>query len=83
MDWNLVSKTEFASASWDGAVKIWSPHAAGSLRTFLDHGHHPVYGPCPVICVTFKRLAGSVPPRLRSEGCRVARDSRRMAQPDC
>ncbi|KAK6518720.1 peroxisomal targeting signal 2 receptor [Arthrobotrys conoides] len=31
--WNLVDKTTFASSSWDGTVKIWSPSSPTSLST--------------------------------------------------
>ncbi|KAK6355540.1 peroxisomal targeting signal 2 receptor [Orbilia brochopaga] len=31
--WNLVDKTTFASSSWDGTVKIWSPERPASLTT--------------------------------------------------
>ncbi|KAF3219320.1 peroxisomal targeting signal 2 receptor [Orbilia oligospora] len=31
--WNLVDKTTFASSSWDGTVKIWSPTSPTSLST--------------------------------------------------
>ncbi|CAM9691237.1 unnamed protein product [Ectocarpus sp. 13 AM-2016] len=34
----------FASASWDGSVKLWTPSAGVSSHTFRDHGRHPVYG---------------------------------------
>ncbi|CAN0541449.1 unnamed protein product, partial [Ectocarpus sp. 12 AP-2014] len=44
VDWNLVSKDLFASASWDGSVKLWTPSAGVSSHTFRDHGRHPVYG---------------------------------------
>ncbi|KAI5287652.1 peroxisomal targeting signal 2 receptor [Ascosphaera aggregata] len=31
--WNLVAKDKFASSSWDGTVKIWSPERPQSLLT--------------------------------------------------
>ncbi|KAI5776105.1 WD40-repeat-containing domain protein [Geopyxis carbonaria] len=37
LSWNLADKRLFASSSWDGAVKVWAPDAAQSLRT-LDVG---------------------------------------------
>ena len=46
VDWNLVSKDQFASSSWDGTVKLWRPGAPVSLRTFDEHGRRPVYGGC-------------------------------------
>lgn len=50
VEWNLVRKDIFASASWDGTVRLWSPGAATSLRVLYDHGQHPVYGAawCPL-----------------------------------
>lgn len=44
VEWNLLSKDVFASASWDGTIRIWSPVTGASLRTFHDHSLHPVYG---------------------------------------
>lgn len=35
--WNLVAKDTFLSSSWDGTVKIWSPHAQASLTTLPTH----------------------------------------------
>ncbi|CAM9428366.1 unnamed protein product [Choristocarpus tenellus] len=37
VDWNLVSKDIFASASWDSTVRIWSPRSQASLRVITDH----------------------------------------------
>ncbi|KAI5289391.1 peroxisomal targeting signal 2 receptor, partial [Ascosphaera acerosa] len=31
--WNLVAKDRFASSSWDGCVKIWTPERPASLLT--------------------------------------------------
>lgn len=31
--WNLAEKTTFASSSWDGTIKIWSPNRKQSLMT--------------------------------------------------
>ncbi|KAI8400795.1 PEX7 [Nakaseomyces glabratus] len=36
-NWNLVSKSNFVSSSWDGQVKIWSPNRKASLITFSPH----------------------------------------------
>lgn len=33
LSWNLVNKTTFASSSWDGTIKLWSPDARASLTT--------------------------------------------------
>ncbi|ELR04402.1 peroxisomal targeting signal 2 receptor [Pseudogymnoascus destructans] len=35
--WNLVAKDTFASSSWDGTIKIWSPHRPQSLTTLPTH----------------------------------------------
>lgn len=36
VNWNLVDKTNFISASWDGSMKVWSPQRPDSLLT-LSH----------------------------------------------
>lgn len=33
VNWNLVDKTNFVSASWDGSIKVWSPQRQDSLLT--------------------------------------------------
>lgn len=33
VNWNLVDKSTFISASWDGSIKIWLPERQGSLLT--------------------------------------------------
>ncbi|KAI9733844.1 MAG: peroxisomal targeting signal 2 receptor [Claussenomyces sp. TS43310] len=35
--WNLVSKDTFASSSWDGTIKIWSPQRSASILTLPTH----------------------------------------------
>ncbi|KAL8787024.1 MAG: hypothetical protein Q9213_002460 [Squamulea squamosa] len=35
--WNLVAKDTFCSSSWDGTIKIWSPHRPDSLLTLPTH----------------------------------------------
>ncbi|MCJ1354861.1 MAG: peroxisomal targeting signal 2 receptor [Icmadophila ericetorum] len=35
--WNLVAKDTFCSSSWDGCIKIWSPHRPESLVTLPTH----------------------------------------------
>jgi peroxin-7 len=35
--WNLVSKDHFLSSSWDGTVRVWSPHRPHSLVTLPTH----------------------------------------------
>ncbi|MCJ1239346.1 peroxisomal targeting signal 2 receptor [Varicellaria rhodocarpa] len=35
--WNLVAKDTFCSSSWDGCIKIWSPHRSESLVTLPTH----------------------------------------------
>ncbi|KAG2784652.1 hypothetical protein JG687_00002931 [Phytophthora cactorum] len=37
VNWNLVSKDSFASASWDGTVKIWKPEVPHSVLTLAEH----------------------------------------------
>jgi len=35
--WNLVAKDRFCSSSWDGTVRVWSPHRPQSLITLPTH----------------------------------------------
>jgi len=37
VSWNLVSKDTFASSSWDGTIKIWSPERPSSIATLPTH----------------------------------------------
>ncbi|KAH9259347.1 hypothetical protein BASA81_002390 [Batrachochytrium salamandrivorans] len=38
VDWNLVSKSTFVSASWDKTCKLWDPVlGTRSVRTFAEH----------------------------------------------
>jgi peroxin-7 len=37
VNWNLVAKDSFASASWDGSVKIWKPEVPHSVLTLAEH----------------------------------------------
>lgn len=37
MGWNLVAKDRFCSSSWDGTVRVWSPHRPQSLLTLPTH----------------------------------------------
>ncbi|RLN98865.1 hypothetical protein BBJ28_00008025 [Nothophytophthora sp. Chile5] len=37
VNWNLVAKDSFASASWDGTIKIWKPEVPHSLLTLAEH----------------------------------------------
>jgi peroxin-7 len=39
VDWNLLNKTLFISASWDNSLRIWTPPSPSSLRTFARHTH--------------------------------------------
>lgn len=34
VNWNMVDKNIFASASWDGSIKIWTPERLESITTF-------------------------------------------------
>lgn len=36
-NWNLVTKQDFVSSSWDGTVKLWSPQRKESLMTLVPH----------------------------------------------
>ncbi|GMF03401.1 unnamed protein product [Ambrosiozyma monospora] len=36
VNWNLVEKSMFCSASWDGSVKVWSPVRGQSLMTLVS-----------------------------------------------
>ncbi|RAL16745.1 putative peroxisome biosynthesis protein (Peroxine-7) [Aspergillus homomorphus CBS 101889] len=35
--WNLVAKDRFSSSSWDGTMRVWSPHRPHSLATLPTH----------------------------------------------
>lgn len=35
--WNLVEKSTFCSSSWDGTIKVWSPHRQESMLTLVSH----------------------------------------------
>ena len=37
VNWNLIAKDSFASASWDGSVKVWRPEVPHSVRTLAEH----------------------------------------------
>ena len=37
VSWNLAAKDSFCSSSWDGTVKVWSPHRPASLLTLPTH----------------------------------------------
>lgn len=37
VDWNLVAKDTFVSASWDGTLKVWHPERPSSLLTLAGH----------------------------------------------
>jgi peroxin-7 len=39
VDWNLVDKRTFATASWDGTTKVWDPNRTASIRTLAGHSH--------------------------------------------
>lgn len=36
VNWNLVEKHLFCSASWDGSIKIWNPDRAHSIATLVS-----------------------------------------------
>jgi peroxin-7 len=42
VNWSLMSKDMFASASWDNTVKVWKPELPHSLLTLAEHTK-PVY----------------------------------------
>ncbi|KAJ5161934.1 peroxisome biosynthesis protein (Peroxine-7) [Penicillium capsulatum] len=37
VNWNMVKKDTFCSSSWDGTVRVWSPHRPRSLLTLPTH----------------------------------------------
>ncbi|KAJ5764938.1 peroxisomal targeting signal 2 receptor [Penicillium odoratum] len=37
VNWNMIAKDKFCSSSWDGTVRIWSPHREQSLLTLPIH----------------------------------------------
>jgi peroxin-7 len=39
VDFNLVAKDSFASASWDGTLRVWSPQRPSSMLTLAEHTH--------------------------------------------
>lgn len=38
VDWSNLNKELFASSSWDGLVKIWTPERPSSIQTIAAHG---------------------------------------------
>lgn len=42
VNWNLVAKDSFVSASWDGTIKVWRPEIPQSVATLAAHSK-PVY----------------------------------------
>lgn len=36
VNWNLVQKNLFCSASWDGSIKVWNPERAQSIVTMIS-----------------------------------------------
>lgn len=36
VNWNLVEKHLFCSASWDGSIKVWNPERAHSIATLVS-----------------------------------------------
>lgn len=42
VDWNLIDREQFLSASWDGTIKIWNHHSPSSISTY-HHGNGNVY----------------------------------------
>ena len=39
VDFNLQVKDSFASASWDGSLRVWRPERPNSLVTLAEHTH--------------------------------------------
>jgi peroxin-7 len=38
VDWNLVRKDQFVSASWDSSIKLWNPmQSNASIATYMEH----------------------------------------------
>nr|CCA21678.1 peroxisomal targeting signal 2 receptor putative [Albugo laibachii Nc14] len=37
VQWNLVAKDSFLSASWDPSVKLWTPERTQSIQTYREH----------------------------------------------
>jgi peroxin-7 len=57
VNWNGVVKDRFCSSSWDGTVRIWTPHRQQSLLTLPTHSctysaAFPADNPDLVSCVT-------------------------------
>ena len=45
VDWNLITKDQFATGSWDDTIKLWSPESPTSVRTFAEH-QNCIYSVC-------------------------------------
>ena len=39
IDFNLIVKDTFASASWDGTLRVWRPERPQSVLTLAEHSH--------------------------------------------
>lgn len=39
VQWNLVAKDTFLSASWDPSIKLWTPERTNSICTYTEHTH--------------------------------------------
>ncbi|KAJ5131377.1 uncharacterized protein N7515_007416 [Penicillium bovifimosum] len=57
VNWNPVAKDRFCSSSWDGTVRVWSPHRPQSLLTLPTHSCTYSASFCPhnpdlISCVT-------------------------------
>ncbi|KAL2051626.1 hypothetical protein ABVK25_008040 [Lepraria finkii] len=64
--WNLVAKDTFCSSSWDGTIKVWSPHRPTSLQTLPTHSctYSTSFSP-PLPPPSLRRLLRFSPPHLR------------------
>ncbi|CDK25477.1 unnamed protein product [Kuraishia capsulata CBS 1993] len=47
VNWNLVEKHSFCSASWDGTVRVWSPMNSDPLLTLTSAKDHSVIASAP------------------------------------
>ena len=41
MDWNLITKANFATGSWDDTIKLWSPESPVGPRTRVAEPLNP------------------------------------------
>jgi WD40 repeat protein len=43
VDWNLITKDQFATGSWDDTIKLWSPESPTSIGTVRSCPASPIH----------------------------------------